>query len=216
MLIVDNVTKEFETRRNVWRVLEGVSFTVTPGMRLGILGRNGAGKSTLLRIITGVLWPTSGSIIREMTVSWPLGQSAGIHGELSGADNCRFIARIYGRPIDEVMEFVEDFAELGRYLYMPVKTYSSGMRARLGFGLSFAVDFDCIVVDEAIAAGDHRFNQRCLQILAERARQRALILVAHSANAIKTYCDTAAVLDAGRLTLYAGTDDAIAAYRALQ
>jgi capsular polysaccharide transport system ATP-binding protein len=216
MIIVDNVTKEYEVRREVWRILNGVSFTLHRGERLGILGRNGAGKSTLLKLVTGVIRPTTGMIRREMTVSWPIGQGVGFNSELTGADNCRFIARVYGKPIDEILEFAENFAELGKYLYMPLKTYSSGMRSRLNFGLSLAIDFECIVVDEAIAAGDQRFNLRCLQALMERAQRCALIVVSHQPNILKMYCDTGAVLDSGRLTLYDRLDNGIAAYRALQ
>ncbi|MGK8205108.1 ABC transporter ATP-binding protein [Burkholderia cenocepacia] len=210
MINVENVTKIHHTRAGAKVVLDNVSFKVEKGEAIGILGNNGAGKSTLLRLITGVEHPTSGKITRSMSVSWPLGFGTGFQGSLTGADNVRFVARLYGADIPSVMEYVQDFAELGSYLYMPIKTYSSGMRARLAFGLSLAIKFDCLVVDEVAAVGDARFKERCRAALAERSANGSLIMVSHSPEILKMYCRTGAVLKGGNLVL---CDDLASAFK---
>ena len=145
MIRVSEVCKDYhsETRHQYHRVLSNISFTVAPGEKLAVLGRNGAGKSTLVRLLSGVELPTEGSIEREMSVSWPVGLTGGVGPSMTGNDNIRFIARIYNKPFQDVRDYVEDFAQLGKFLSEPVRTYSAGMRARLNFALSFAVDFDC-------------------------------------------------------------------------
>lgn len=215
MIAVEHVTKVYHTRRGTNRVLDDVSFTIERGQSVGIVGRNGTGKSTLTRLITGVEFPTSGRVRREMSVSWPLAFGAGFQGSLTGADNARFIARVYGVPLQRTLDFVNEFAELGDYFYMPVKTYSSGMRGRLAFGISLAIEFDCLVVDEITAAGDHRFTQRCLEALHERRKRGALVMVSHQAETLRMFCESGAVLDRGRFTFHGKIDEAIAAYQAL-
>ena len=215
MIRFDSVTKDYHTRRGMHRVLDHTSFTVERGQSIGVLGRNGAGKSTLTRLMTGIEQPTSGRIVRDMTVSWPLASGAGLHGALSGSDNCRFIARLYDVPVQRTIDFVKEFAEVGDYFNMPVKTYSSGMRGRLAFGISLAIEFDCLVVDEITSAGDHRFTLRCREALHERRQRSALVMVSHQPNTLKQFCNVAAVLDNGKLTLHENMDDAIAIYRTL-
>lgn len=215
MITLRNVTKAYHTRTGSHQVLNGVSFSIHRGQSLGILGRNGAGKSTLMRLISGVEHPTSGSVERRMTTSWPLGYSGAVQASLSGADNVRYIARIYGRPIQETLDFVEDFAELGDYFRMPVRTYSAGMHARLTFGASLAVDFDCYIIDEIAGAGDHRFAERCQRALLERRERGSLIMISHDTHALQTYCEMGAVLHTGNLTTYDNLSDAIEVYRAL-
>jgi len=196
-------------------VLRGVNAVIRRGEALGILGRNGAGKSTLIRIIGGIEAPTSGIVRRGLSVSFPIGFGGAVHRSLTGVDNVRFIARIYGKPVDRTLGFVESFAELGEYLRMPVSTYSSGMRGRLSFAISLAVDFDCYLIDEAIAAGDARFNERYREALRERARRSAVVMVSHSPAIIRQFCRTAAVLDRGVLSVHEDLDEAIATYNAL-
>ncbi len=151
-----------------------------------------------------------------MSVSWPLGFGAGFQGSLSGADNVRFIARIYGAPIKETLDYVQDFAELGDYFRMPLKTYSSGMRARLAFGASLAVKFDCLVIDEITAVGDHRFSQRCVEAINQRKKESAaLVMVSHSPETLKQYCDHGAVLHQGKLRWHASIDEMVADYVSL-
>src|SRR3712207_2720778 len=159
MIALRGVCKSYHTRLGHREVLRGVDCEFRPGEQVGILGRNGAGKTTLLRVIAGVELPTSGRVERGMSVSWPLGFAGAMHYSITGADNARFIARIYDRPIRETVEFVEDFAELGEYYRMPARTYSSGMLMRLGFALSMAVEFDCYLVDEVVATGDTRRSE---------------------------------------------------------
>lgn len=208
MIIVDNVSKRYITRKGYKTVLNNVSFTLQRGEKLGILGRNGAGKSTLIRLISEIEKPTSGTIKRSMTISWPLAFSGAFQGSLTGMDNLRFICRIYQNDIKKAKEYVEDFAELGEYLYEPLKKYSSGMRARLAFALSLSIEFDCYLIDEIIAVGDSRFTQKCKKELFENKKDRSLILVSHNMKAIKSYCDKAMVLDEGNLYQFQTIDEA--------
>jgi capsular polysaccharide transport system ATP-binding protein len=210
-----DIHKVYRTRSGPYTVLDGLDLTIRRGEALGIMGRNGAGKSTLTRIMTGVEPPTAGTVSRGMSISWPLGFMGAVQASLSGADNARFIARIYGRPIGPMLEAVEEFAELGRYFRMPVKTYSSGMMARLTFGLSLAVDFDCYVADEITGVGDYRFAERCHAAMMARLERGALVMISHSPDALKTYCNRAAVLDRGKLTFCDTIDEAYEAYHAL-
>lgn len=212
MLRLTSVRKTFVERGLVREVLRGVDATFRVGDTVGILGRNGAGKSTLMRILAGVEKPTSGLVERRMSVSWPLGYSGGVHGSLTGADNARFIARVYGRPAQWTVDFVRDFAELDVEMNAQVKTYSSGMRSRLSFALSLAVDFDCYLLDEVTSAGDARFNAKCQQALLSRRRRSALILVSHNAETVRTFCRYAAVLNGGRLFFHENMDEAFLAY----
>jgi capsular polysaccharide transport system ATP-binding protein len=212
MIHLQDVHKSYSTHFGAKEVLRGVNITFAPGEKVGILGRNGAGKTTLLRLIAGVEYPNSGRIERRMSVSWPLGFAGAMHYSISGADNARFIARIYDKPIKETVEFVEDFADLGSYFRMPVKTYSSGMIVRLGFALSLAVHFDCYLVDEAIAVS--RFAERARAALADLNARSALLLVSHQAETVRAFCKTAAILQDGRLTRYDDLDEAIATYQA--
>ena len=215
MISVEHVSKRYPTRSG-WRdVLKDVSFTLNKGEKVGILGRNGAGKSTLIRLVSGVEPPTTGEIKRTMSISWPLAFSGAFQGSLTGMDNLRFICRIYDVDMDYVRDFTEDFSELGQYLYEPVKRYSSGMRARLAFALSLAVEFDCYLIDEVIAVGDSRFADKCKYELFERRKDRSIILVSHSYSAMKQYCDNAMVLDAGRMYHFDNMDAAYQHYNAL-
>ena len=215
MISVEHVSKRYPTRSG-WRdVLKDVSFTLNKGEKVGILGRNGAGKSTLIRLVSGVEPPTTGEIKRTMSISWPLGFSGAFQGSLTGMDNLRFICRIYDVDMDYVLDFTEEFSELGQYLYEPVKRYSSGMKARLAFALSLAVEFDCYLIDEVIAVGDSRFADKCKYELFERRKDRSIILVSHSYSAMKQYCDNAMVLDAGRMYHFDNMDAAYQHYNAL-
>ncbi len=215
MISVEHVSKRYPTRSG-WRdVLKDVSFTLNKGEKVGILGRNGAGKSTLIRLVSGVEPPTTGEIKRTMSISWPLAFSGAFQGSLTGMDNLRFICRIYDVDMDYVRDFTEEFSELGQYLYEPVKRYSSGMKARLAFALSLAVEFDCYLIDEVIAVGDSRFADKCKYELFERRKDRSIILVSHSYSAMKQYCDNAMVLDAGRMYHFDNMDAAYQHYNAL-
>ena len=189
-----DITKDYPAHGGRRRVLDHVNLELKPGQKLGVLGRNGAGKSTLIRIIGGVEFPTLGEVVSDMSVSWPLAFGGAFQGSLSGIDNLRFICRIYDLDYEDTLAYVQDFAELGRQLGEPVKTYSSGMRARLAFALSIAIEFDCYLIDEVIMVGDARFARRCQEALFSSRADRAIMLVSHDMNFIKTVCDSAGVI----------------------
>ncbi|MEX3693368.1 ABC transporter ATP-binding protein [Paraburkholderia sp. BR14263] len=214
MISLQRVTKWYGSSAGRRRVLDDVSFELARGQRIGILGANGAGKSTLIRVLAGVEHASSGSIYRGMSLSWPLAFSGGFQSSLTGLDNLRFIARIYRRDEARMRSFVDDFAQLGPYLKEPVKVYSSGMRARLAFALSIAVEFDCFLVDEVIAVGDQTFQERCREELFVKRRDRSMILVSHDPNLVRQHCDLAAILDRGRITVYDSPDEAYSIYTA--
>ncbi|MGG2043163.1 ABC transporter ATP-binding protein [Burkholderia gladioli] len=213
MIVLDNLAKTYHTRAGKRTVLSGISLNVEKGERVGILGRNGAGKSTLIRMISGAEPPTSGRIERNMSVSWPLAFGGAFQGSLTGMDNLRFVCRVYGADAKRAEPFVQEFSELGRYLREPVKTYSSGMRARLAFAISMAVEFDCFLIDEIIAVGDSRFHAKCHQELFEKRRDRALIIVSHDVGYVRAHCDRASVLVDGKLHNFSNIDDAYDFYQ---
>ena len=217
MITVTDLCKDYhsETRHIHHRVLSNVSFAVARGEKIAVLGRNGAGKSTLIRLVAGVELPTTGTIERSMSVSWPVGQIGGVGGSMTGNDNIRLISRLYNKPFKLLREFVDDFAELGKYLGEPVITYSAGMRARLNFALSIAVDFDCYLIDEVIAVGDHRFQRRSHEELFEKRADRSLMLASHVPDIINQYCSRALVLHRGRGKMFDDLDLAFAIYNDL-
>ncbi|MBK8384847.1 MAG: ABC transporter ATP-binding protein [Candidatus Accumulibacter sp.] len=208
MINLDNVVKRYATRHGHNTVLDGVTFQVKPGEKIGILGRNGAGKSTLIRLISGAERPSSGSITRGMSVSWPLAFGGAFQGSLTGLDNLRFICRIYGSSIEDRIPYVEEFSELGKYLREPVKTYSAGMRARLAFAISMVIEFDCFLIDEIIAVGDSRFHDKCRYELFEKRQDRAMIIVSHQPEQIRAHCETTLVLNHGRVNKFDHIDEA--------
>ena len=215
MISCENVRKSYPMGRGRKHVLNGLDLQISRGEHIGLLGRNGAGKTTLIKLIGGVEMPTSGRIRRNMSVSWPLGFGGGFQGSLTGYDNARFIARIYGHEYGEIRDFVEDFTELGAQLKMPVKTYSSGMRARLAFALSLAIEFDCYLIDEIIMVGDANFHQKCHYELFEKRGDRTLVLASHSPDLIHEFCNRAVVIHQGDGTVYTDVEQALDVYMAL-
>ena len=215
MILCNNIYKDYQVGKITKSVLKGVDFVINPEDRIGLLGRNGAGKSTLIRLIGGVEMPTSGKITRKMTCSWPLGFSGGFQGSLTGYDNARFIARIYDKPYSEMRAFVEEFTELGVNLHMPVKQYSSGMRARLAFALSLAIEFQCYLIDEVIMVGDKNFREKCKKEFFEGRSDRALLLASHSLPMVRQYCNRAIVLHNGVAQMHEDVDKAISIYESL-
>ena len=215
MINCEQVSKSYPMGHGRKHVLRGVDLNVKRGEHVRFLGRNGAGKTTFIKLMGGVEMRTAGKIRRQMSVSWPLGFGGGFQGSLTGYDNARFIARIYGYDYSEIRDFVEDFSELGRQLRMPVKTYSSGMRARLAFALSLAIEFDCYLIDEVIMVGDQNFRTKCHYEFFEKRADRAVIFASHDSELIRAYCDSALVLDDGVGTLYSDVNEALDVYASL-
>ena len=212
---VKRLVKEYHTTVGVRRVLDGISFDLREGEKIGVLGRNGSGKSTLVKLIGGVEFPTSGTIRRDLSLSWPVGFSGGVTGNMTGAASAQFIARLYNRDETDVLAFVDDFAELGRQLYIPIEAYSSGMKARLMFALTLAIEFECYLIDEILAVGDQRFHRRCHDALFVKRADRAMVLVSHDVNAVRAYCRSALVLKAGRGRVFEDLDLAFRIYETL-
>ncbi|HAJ1722203.1 TPA: ABC transporter ATP-binding protein [Escherichia coli] len=195
MIKIENLTKSYRTPTGRHYVFKDLNIEIPSGKSVAFIGRNGAGKSTLLRMIGGIDRPDSGKIITNKTISWPVGLAGGFQGSLTGRENVKFVARLYAKQeeLKEKIEFVEEFAELGKYFDMPIKTYSSGMRSRLGFGLSMAFKFDYYIVDEVTAVGDARFKEKCAQLFKERHKESSFLMVSHSLNSLKEFCDVAIV-----------------------
>lgn len=209
MIRFENVTKTFVMDGKRKTVMENVSMTFPDGRSVGLLGRNGAGKSTLLQMIAGTMPVSSGRIVTSGSISWPVGFAGSFHGELSGAQNCRFIARIYGVDTDELIAFVEEFAGLGVHFHLPLKTYSSGMKSRLAFGASMGIAFDTYLVDEVTAVGDASFKARSDALFKQRMRNAGSVVVSHSMAQIRQLCDAVVILEDGHLVFHDDVDRGI-------
>jgi len=210
MIEFRNLSKVFVLRGQRKTVLDNVSLSFPTGRAVGLLGRNGAGKSTLLKMIAGTMDPTRGEIISTGTISWPVGFAGSFHGDLTGAQNARFIARIYGVDSDEMVDFVAGFAGLGAHFDLPFRSYSSGMKSRLAFGVSMAVPFDTYLVDEVTSVGDMAFRRKSAEVFAARMRHAGAVVVSHGMDQIRAMCDAAAVLENGHLQYYDDVEEAIA------
>lgn len=213
MISLDSVSKSYLVKGVHKQVLDHITFEFPKGRNLALMGRNGAGKSTLLRLVSGAEMPTSGDVHRRERVSWPMGFSGGFNGMMTGVENIRFVARIYGQDSDEVLEEVEEFAELGASLDVPIATYSSGMKARLAFGLSLAVKFDTYLIDEITAVGDRRFKMKSRAALGRAVETSRVVMVSHSPAAVKDYCDAGLLLYEGQLYYYDEIEALLADYR---
>ena len=215
MIRFENLTKSFWIRGERKVVIDNLNLTLPSGRSLALLGRNGAGKSTLLEMIAGTQAPDSGRITSDGTISWPVGFGGSFHRELTGAQNIRFIARIYGVDTDALLDFVEDFSELGRSFHMPVRSYSSGMRSRLTFGASMGIHFDTYLVDETTAVGDAVFKRKSRAVFAERMRQSSAIMVNHSMRQIRKFCNAGLVLENGQIQYFDDLEEAIQVHQAM-
>lgn len=209
-LSVQNLGKTYHTGNRT--VFSGLSFDVSSQGRLALLGRNGQGKSTLIKILGGVLPATQGSISWNMTSSWPIGFSGAFQGSLSGLDNIRFLSRLYNRDFKETLARVDDFAELGPALRLQVRHYSSGMRARLAFGLSLAIEFDCYLIDELVAVGDARFQRKCQEELFQNRAHRAFLMASHDTAMVAHYCDRALIIEGGQAKMFDDVEEAVEVY----
>lgn len=197
-------------------VFSDLNFTLNRNGRLAVLGRNGQGKSTLIKILGGILPASSGRADWTMSSSWPIGFGGGFQGSMSGLDNIRFLSRIYRKNFENLLARVDDFAELGSSLRQPVKHYSSGMRARLAFGLSLAIEFDCYLIDELVAVGDARFQRKCQEELFEKRSNRAFLMASHDMHLIGSLCERALVIESGKAKIFEDIEEAVDVYRWLR
>jgi len=211
------------TLSNVWKsyalpggprksILNGLTLDLTNDRQVAVIGRNGAGKSTFLRLVAGVIAPDRGIVARQGRFSWPMGFSGGLHPALTGRQNARFIARVYGADTDDLVAAVEDFAELGRYFDSPFATYSSGMKARLALGISLAADFDCYIIDEITAVGDAVFRKKAHRALHEKLSHAQMFIVSHSESTLRDYCNCALYLDGGDAYFFDDLAQGLTAY----
>lgn len=209
-LRVVNLSRQFHGASKP--LFSNLSFSLKRDGRLAILGRNGQGKSSLIRMLGGIDRPSEGFIDWSMTTSWPIGFGGGFQGSLTGLDNVRFLARLYRRDYKDLRDRVDDFAELGSSLRRPVKHYSSGMRARLAFGLSLAIEFDCYLIDELVAVGDARFQRKCQEELFQHRAHRAFLMASHDVHLIASYCDKALIIESGRAKMFEDVQEAVEVY----
>lgn len=215
MISMVNVTKRYRTRNGSLTVLDDVNMDFPFGVNIGVLGGNGAGKSTLLRLLGGAEEPTKGKIFRQGTISWPIGFQGGLQRSLTAFDNIRFISRIFDKDLAHVVKFVEDFTELGDRLATPVGTYSSGMRAKLAFAVSMAIDFDYYLIDELTAVGDARFRAKCAKEFERRRKKSTIIIVSHNISTVKQYSEIILILNKGRFEKYDDVEEGLARYQQL-
>lgn len=209
MIHLENLSKRFTVNGRTTVVARDINVTFPSHEAIGLLGHNGAGKSTLLRMIAGVVRPDRGGVHTTGTVSWPVGFSGSFHPDLTGAQNTRFIARVYDADADGLLSFVEGFADLGHHFHLPFRNYSSGMRSRLAFGVSMGIHFDTYLVDEVTSVGDGYFREKSKAYFRNRLLNSGAILVSHSMSMIRSICSSAAVLHAGNLTYYTDVEEAI-------
>lgn len=215
MIRFENLYKSFRVGHRRKVIVDNLNLTLPGGKSLALLGRNGAGKSTLLQMVAGTLRPDSGRVLSDGRISWPVGLGGSLHRELTGAQNVRFLARVYGVDTDELAAFVEDFCELGPHFHAPVRSYSSGMRSRLAFGASMGIPFDTYLVDEVTAVGDAKFRRKSKAIFRDRMRTAAGIFVTHDLNTLRDFCEAAVLLEGGRLYYFPDLEEAVAVHKAL-
>ncbi|MDX1821393.1 MAG: ABC transporter ATP-binding protein [Paracoccaceae bacterium] len=215
MITFEDISKGFWVKGDYRPVIRNLNLHLPSGKSLALLGRNGAGKSTLLSIIAGTMRPDTGRIISDGSISFTVGFAGSFHGDMTGAQNTRFVARVYGVDTDELTAFVEDFAEIGEHFNMPVRTYSAGMRSRLAFGISMGIKFDTYLIDEATATGDARFRRKSSEVFRTRMSQSSAIMVSHSMADIRNFCDAGLVLHDGGIEVFDNVEDAIKRHEGL-
>jgi capsular polysaccharide transport system ATP-binding protein len=210
-----NITKSYLTPKGRRHVFRDLTLQIPAGKNIGLIGRNGSGKSTLMRLLGGADVPDSGTIVTDKSISWPVGLSGGLHGTMTGRENIKFVSRVYGAEGDAMRQkisYVEDFAEIGSWIDEPIKTYSSGMRSRLAFGLSMAFDFDYYLIDEVMSVGDAHFKRKCSDLFEERLQNSKVVLVSHSMSDIQKLCDVVLLVRDGGVQIYDDVAEGIKAY----
>ncbi len=209
MIVLRNLTKTYHLQGSRKTIADRLNAVFPSRVSVGLLGRNGAGKSTLLRIIAGTADPTSGEVLSDGSISFPVGFSGSFHPDMTGAQNTRFVARIYGANSDALMAYVDDFAELGHHFHLPIRSYSSGMRSRLAFGVSMGLAFDTYLIDEITAVGDAAFKRKSKDVFTDRMSRAGSIFVSHSIGLLREMCTAGAVLENGQLTYFDDINEAI-------
>ncbi|TCK99846.1 capsular polysaccharide transport system ATP-binding protein [Shimia isoporae] len=209
MIRIENLCKAYHMNGRSKVVADNLNADIPSRTAVAILGRNGAGKSSLLRMIAGTMSPDSGRVISDGSISWQVGFGGSAHPQLTGLQNTRFVARVYGVDSDELVESVREFAELGEHFFLPVRSYSSGMKARLSFGLSMGIQFDTYLVDEITAVGDASFKQKSEDVFMERLEKSGLVMVSHSMQAVRRLCTEGAVIEDGKMTYYTDIQAAV-------
>ena len=196
--------------------LSDVSFEVKKGESVGFVGRNGAGKSTILKLITGVTYPSSGELTVNGQVAALLELTAGFDSEMTGRENIYLRGYILGLTKERIQAIEEDvikFAEIGDYIDQPVRTYSSGMKARLGFAINVSINADILIIDEALSVGDDKFKQKCTKKVKSIIANGATVLfVSHSADAVRTFCTRAIFLQKGKIKAIGDVDEVLKKY----
>ncbi|WCL55110.1 ABC transporter ATP-binding protein [Gimibacter soli] len=216
MIQLENVSKYFPTRYGPKYIFRNLNLRIPDDRDVAILGQNGAGKSTLLRLIGGIDFPSSGRIVSDRFVSWPLALGTGFHRSMTGRENVRFVCRIHGiRDTTDIEEFVKDFAEIGENFELPVGGYSSGMRSKFGFAVSMGFDFDTYLMDEILAVGDAAFRRKCREALMAKRESSNIILVSHAEESIREHCNAAILLAYGRVEFYESVERALYRYQRL-
>ena len=215
MFELRNVTKSYLTPNGRRYIFRNLSFAIPPGKNIALIGRNGAGKSTLMRLLGGADVPDSGTIATDRSISWPVGLTGGFQGSMTGRDNIKFVCRVYGatgEAMREKVRYVQDFAEIGDWIDEPIKTYSSGMRSRLAFGLSMAFDFDYYLIDEVMSVGDSQFKSKCSEVFKNRLKNSNIVLVTHSMSEVEKLCDIVLLVRDGKIHVYDDVTEGIKAY----
>jgi capsular polysaccharide transport system ATP-binding protein len=215
MIEFQNISKGFWINGTYKAIIQKLDLRLPSGKSLALLGRNGAGKSTLLNIVAGTLRPDTGQVVSDGTISFTVGYAGSFHKDMTGEQNTRFVARIYGVDSDELCDFVESFAEIGEHFKMPVRTYSSGMKSRLAFGVSMGIPFGTYLIDEATATGDARFRRKSKEIFRRRMENASAIMVSHSMKDVRNFCDAGLILNDGRIEVYDNVEEAISRHEAL-
>jgi len=216
MIKLENLTKYYSSKLGNQYIFQDINFTIPEGHNIGILGSNGSGKSTLFRMLAGSEYPNKGKVVTNKAISWPVALATGIHPQMTGRENTRFIGRVNGvDDLDEYEEKVKNFAELGVKYDLPVKNYSSGMRSRLAFGCCIAIDFEIYLIDEATSVGDQKFRKKARKALLDKSKTASVIMVSHEIKEIEEFCDSAIVLHKGELTFYTDLSEAIDVYKEL-
>jgi capsular polysaccharide transport system ATP-binding protein len=218
MIRVEKVTKYYPTTSGLHYVLRNASVEIPARAQIGVLGRNGSGKSTLMRMLSGVDVPNQGRIVKWGSVSWPLGIASGVQSQMTGRENTRFACRIQGLQFDEmdpIIEFVQSFADIGNYFDMPARSYSSGMKARLGFGITMAFDFDFYIIDELSAVGDSTFKAKALEVFKQKRLRAGFVRASHNIKELRAECSSGLVINNAKLEYWPSIEDAIERYQSL-